>query len=566
MPEPFSIPRPKRWDVPFWQDGAGCEEMSDEEVVRILSISPFSDLDETKFRKTLQLKDILKNDVRIRKCTSGEILVRKDDWGDTAFFVLSGAVYVDLNSEGKSISDSLTASKPRKKKSFFQSVAQLWKNNQEPEFRDKSKLQNSAVRKTNSHVPSQLVLQDIPAVLDEYQTARIEQGHWFGELAALGRTARTATVFAEEETEVLEIRWQGLRDIMRFDKDGRLKQYLENVFREHALASFLRNEPLFENLSDQKMEQVLFQVKFESYGDYDSPQPFKKLAEKGSRNEVFEPVIAAEGEKSAGLVLIRNGVARISKTIHNGERTVGYLTPGQSFGLEDILDSSKSPKEILNSHSIKAIGYLNVVVVPIEVVRDVLSFSGNESVSKVEEASLPDENLLDYLVDHSFVQGTSTMAIDLSRCTRCDDCVKACAKTHDNNPRFIRHGPISNGIMFANACLHCADPVCMIECPTGAIHRDQKEGLVVISEETCIGCAQCANNCPFDAIRMVEIRDEKGQFILDDARSKPLTQATKCDLCIDLNHGPACQSACPHDALFRVDMQNYESLGHALES
>ena len=109
--------------------------------------------------------------------------------------------------------------------------------------------------------------------------------------------------------------------------------------------------------------------------------------------------------------------------------------------------------------------------------------------------------------------------------------------------------------MIANACLHCADPVCMIECPTGAIHRREAEGQVVINEDTCIGCTQCANNCPFDAIRMVEIRDEQGRLRLD-AQNRRIVQATKCDLCADQLGGPACQNACPHDALGRIDMRN----------
>ena len=44
-----------------------------------------------------------------------------------------------------------------------------------------------------------------------------------------------------------------------------------------------------------------------------------------------------------------------------------------------------------------------------------------------------------FLVEHRFVNGTASMLIDLDRCTRCDDCVRACAVAHDNNPRFVRH-------------------------------------------------------------------------------------------------------------------------------
>jgi Fe-S-cluster-containing dehydrogenase component len=123
--------------------------------------------------------------------------------------------------------------------------------------------------------------------------------------------------------------------------------------------------------------------------------------------------------------------------------------------------------------------------------------------------------MLEFLTENRFYNGTATMMIDLDRCTRCDDCVRACAATHDGNPRFLRHGPISGRLMVANACMHCVDPVCMIGCPTGAIHRDSFGGQVVINPSTCIGCKACFNNCPYDAIRMVEIRDTDGDILLD---------------------------------------------------
>ena len=145
--------------------------------------------------------------------------------------------------------------------------------------------------------------------------------------------------------------------------------------------------------------------------------------------------------------------------------------------------------------------------------------------------------------------------------TDCDDCVKACAVTHDNNPRFVRRGYRHAHLMVANACMQCVDPVCLVGCPTGAIHRTRSTGDVVIHDQTCIGCAVCVESCPYDAIRTVEIRDGKGDLIVDAKTRAPLVKATKCDLCLDQPSGPACQNACPHDALARVDLGNRKSLG-----
>ena len=99
----------------------------------------------------------------------------------------------------------------------------------------------------------------------------------------------------------------------------------------------------------------------------------------------------------------------------------------------------------------------------------------------------------------------------------------------------------------------------MLGCPTGAIHRSEQGGQVVINDLTCIGCASCANNCPYDSIRMVEIRDKKGNAVRAPD-GQPINKATKCDLCIEQPGGPSCQRACPHDALRRVNMSDLEQI------
>ena len=159
------------------------------------------------------------------------------------------------------------------------------------------------------------------------------------------------------------------------------------------------------------------------------------------------------------------------------------------------------------------------------------------------------------------MNGRQAMVIDLDRCTRCDDCVRACATAHDNNPRFVRQGPRFERYQFASACMHCADPVCMIGCPTGAIVRDPTTGNVLINDHTCIGCTTCAHNCPYQNIRMVEIRDGSGKPVVDEDTRQPIAKATKCDLCHDQGGGPACQRACPHDALVRLDMNDLSAVG-----
>ena len=157
-------------------------------------------------------------------------------------------------------------------------------------------------------------------------------------------------------------------------------------------------------------------------------------------------------------------------------------------------------------------------------------------------------------------RGASVPPVDFASHIRCDDCVRACAATHDNNPRFIRTGPKYEHFQFASACMHCADPVCMIGCPTGAIARHEETGTVSINDNTCIGCGTCANNCPYQNIQMVQIANPLGQLLVDEKSQKPILQATKCDLCQQQPAGPACQNACSHDALIRLNLTDITPL------
>jgi Fe-S-cluster-containing dehydrogenase component/CRP-like cAMP-binding protein len=562
MPTIESIQRPERWSVPF------STEMTDADIDRLLAVKPLCDLDPTRFHGKFTLRGILQNDTRLVRCRKGDIIVRQGDWGNTAFLVVSGSVRVDLQSTTSLPGEVLGRTKVRRK-SMFQVLAQLWSNHKEPEVRDvASYRQDSRIGSRGSGEQTRIYLQDISAVLDKYRTAVIETGQFFGENAALGRTPRQATVFAEQPTELLEIRWQGLRDLMR--RDEGIRNHIDRVFRERGLEWFLLNTPIFQHLNKDEINQLVAEAQFETYGQYDWAGSFKRLAKQGAdTNLLHEPLIAEEGHHPNGVVIVRSGLARLSRRHENGHRTVGYLTPGHIYGLDEIVDGwrGETPKPLRNS--LRAIGIATVIVIPTKLIETLLlektgreRFSRKDSLAKrpVIDTTKINPDFVEFLVQNRYVNGTATMLIDMDRCTRCDDCVRACASTHDNNPRFLRNGLIQNNIMVANACMHCEDPVCMIECPTGAIHRLVEEGQVVINDQTCIGCSSCANNCPYDAIRMVEVRHPSGDFIRDDEKHAPIVKATKCDLCADQRGGPACQNACPHDALVRMEMRDVEKL------
>jgi Fe-S-cluster-containing hydrogenase component 2 len=153
---------------------------------------------------------------------------------------------------------------------------------------------------------------------------------------------------------------------------------------------------------------------------------------------------------------------------------------------------------------------------------------------------------LQYAMDSGLVHGESVLLIDLEKCTRCDDCVRACADVHDGVPRFIREGSRFRNFSVPTACYHCTDPVCMIGCPTGAITRPLGTLEVAIDAATCIGCENCVRRCPWDNIQTIPFANAKGKL------------ATKCDLCIGRDAGPACVQMCPHGAAVRVNFKEQD--------
>ena len=115
-------------------------------------------------------------------------------------------------------------------------------------------------------------------------------------------------------------------------------------------------------------------------------------------------------------------------------------------------------------------------------------------VARLKEAGASRRNpeqaqFLQFSLDNGLVEGSSILAIDLSICTRCDDCVRACADTHGGRPRFVREGDRYENLLIAKSCYHCRDPVCLIGCPTGAIRRANIGDVVEIADEICIGCS-----------------------------------------------------------------------------
>jgi Fe-S-cluster-containing hydrogenase component 2 len=176
----------------------------------------------------------------------------------------------------------------------------------------------------------------------------------------------------------------------------------------------------------------------------------------------------------------------------------------------------------------------------------------------------PDTPLTRQFVEQGLYQGRSLLTLDLTRCTGCDECTKACVRQHGTAShgqpitRLVREGLRFGDFLVATSCRSCRDAYCMIGCPVDAIHRGKHHQIVI--EDHCIGCGLCARNCPYDNISMDV--DTRVQMEADDpdrpghTRQVARAKAATCDLCDSEGREehpvPQCVYSCPHDAAHRM--------------
>lgn len=379
-------------------------------------------------------------------------------------------------------------------------------------------------------------------------SARLGPGEIFGEIGALSGWPQSVTARTATPCRLLQVRLPALRRLKK--KSKALKERIDQVYRGRSLVAQLRRTPLFASCDTATLERLASTVDLVSAGP--------------------DEVIVREGEALDALYLVRSGFVKLQQRLGDGEIAVSYLSKGMTLGEVELLVAG-SEGWLVSAVSVEYSELVKIpkaafdeILGPLPEVQDGLWQVATDRIQETgrNRRDISGSQAIQVALDTGLVEGSSVLVIDLETCTRCDDCVRACAATHDGRPRFVREGGKVGNLLITRSCFHCRDPVCLVGCPTGAIHRAGVGEVVEVSEDICIGCSTCSNNCPYDAIVMHDTEELWPSDMVPSAlRGEQRLVASKCDLCHDTGHGPACVSNCPQGCAYRVgSVEEFHSL------
>ena len=394
-----------------------------------------------------------------------------------------------------------------------------------------------------------------PAGHAEYgwrKAIRKGNGLVLGEMACLTNRPRAASVLAvadrsEPGTVIVYEVTRNMLDMMQRSEDAR--DDIAEIYSARAVEVCLSKSQMFEGLTyREERERVDFLIQ--------SGQLEYRSVQEGE-------LVVREGDKAADFYIIRLGTIEIYSTVAGRKRVHALRSTGEHFGEFALMEERPGAR----TATAAALDPTELIRVPGKTFREFLKkFPDVKARLRAEPPGpvkglheKPPPGILDQYVEQGLYQAQKVLALDLLSCTRCDECTKACADSHDGHSRLLREGQRFGDFLIAASCRSCHKPYCMEGCPVDAIHR-KGDHLEIIIEDHCIGCGLCERNCPYGSIQMVPRETPNLAALVEEAvaagGNPHLTaarRAVNCDLCGSVGGKPFCVSACPHDAAFRMD-------------
>lgn len=455
-----------------------------------------------------------------------QLILREGEYSDAAYYIVSGVVEV-LLTQLPAIQQA-----PTEKKGGRRTTGQRARDLAAASPQDRAV--GRAIVESGT-----IILSDFPAEIKRGKRVILEAGEIFGEISALSRYPVSATVRARSEISCLIIRTPALRMLQR--SAPKFKEFVDRRYRERSLANHLRSVGLFSGCDERFLRALKDKVELKS----------------------FEPgeLIVEEGAPADSFFLVRGGYVKVSARSGAADLALTYLRKGDYFGEAALLLDEPWPFSFSAIESVELVrltraDFEEFLKAYPDLKQELWAVTLDRLKQRGAAVRQPvGSEYLQMAMETGLIHGESVLLIDLNTCTRCDDCVRACADTHGGTPRFIREGFKFKNWLVPTSCYQCTDPVCMIGCPTGAIARPIGTTEVSIDPLTCIGCGNCARRCPWGNIVNVPYSHP--------VLKKDIQLATKCDLCLGRER-PACVQMCPHGSAIRVSFKDVNQLTASL--
>ena len=362
-------------------------------------------------------------------------------------------------------------------------------------------------------------------------------GQLIGEMSLVSGRPHEISAVAGPDCILLETPQSAIKKLMRTEQS--LRAYVDTVYALRALRVLLMPHAAPETIHTLSKAVGLHRF--------------------APGSEIFK-----EGDPIERFYLVRSGSVALSRRNGTQDTVVGYCAANSFLDALGCLSSETTRS--LNAKAMVATEALSIDHASFKALLKADSrLAAKMEAERTEQltqyahmqARPKAGSVFDYLMSHGLGEATSVLVIDETLCVGCDQCEKACAATHDGVSRLDRSaGPSLHSLHLPTSCRHCEHPHCMRDCPPSAIHR-LPNGEVFI-DDTCIGCGNCEENCPYGVIQMAQ--KEQKISLLERLRGvKPVEAAktaVKCDVCASLKGGPACVRACPTGAAIRIHAQD----------
>ena len=403
---------------------------------------------------------------------------------------------------------------------------------------------------TNSFMT--IIQGEVDVETDDGKTIRLTQGQFFGEMSLLSGRRRSATVRATGKCVLLE---SPRRDIVKLmNTYEHVRRVIDQFFIIRTLRAGLVPDAPFDEL--QVVAETAELISYKT-----------------------DDILFHEGDDATGLHVIRSGSVSVSRRIGGREIVTSYVAAGNYVGEMGLVGQSKRSATIKATVATESIflsaDVFNNMLERNEGLRERVQNKVKERLSENlrMEAQPEAGDLISFLMQQGLGEATDVLLIDEALCVGCDNCEKACAETHGGTSRLDRAaGPSYAQVHVPTSCRHCEDPHCMKDCPPDAIRR-APNGEVYI-QDNCIGCGNCERNCPYGVIQLAGEKEPaqslfswlftgrgsgpgERQPLADQSSGK---KAVKCDMCKDLDGGPACVRACPTGAAIRMSPTDFVQL------